>query len=205
LDKGEYWTVSDVGRASITVARGDQEVSYNPARVSGVSVYKEEYRDFSVGDRIKFTSPLKKQGIATGDFAHISKIEGDSFTVELSKDNRKIEINMANAPHIDHGYAITTMSSQGQGARLLIFSVNTNDPEHLMTAEAAYVGISRGKERIELLTNSIKEMLGAFENKQQKENAIDALKQSIDHSRQPEKIERQQPSHDHDQGYGFSM
>jgi ATP-dependent exoDNAse (exonuclease V) alpha subunit len=203
IGRGEYWTVSEVSRASITVASGDREVTYNPARLSGVSVYKEEYRDFAIGDRIKFTSPMKKQGIATGDFAYIAGINGDQFTVELAKDNREIKIDMGRAPHIDLGYTITTMSSQGQGAKLLIFSVNTNDPPSLNTAEAAYVGVSRGKEQIVLLTNSIQDMIGAFENKQRKENAIDALNQSIAYNREPAQIEQEQPDHKYGPGYSW--
>ena len=37
-------------------------VTYDPARVKGVTVYETELRSFAVGDRVQFTSPWKRKG-----------------------------------------------------------------------------------------------------------------------------------------------
>jgi ATP-dependent exoDNAse (exonuclease V) alpha subunit len=49
----------------LTVEKSNQElVTYDPRRLTGVSVYREIEREFSVGDRIQFTAPDKSLGVA---------------------------------------------------------------------------------------------------------------------------------------------
>jgi hypothetical protein len=50
---------SSVLRIEVTVQRSDgQEITYNPAQLSGVNVYRESNRIFSEGDRIQFRAPF---------------------------------------------------------------------------------------------------------------------------------------------------
>ena len=58
---------------TIQKTTGDQ-VSYDPKRLSGVSVYREAEREFSVGDRIQFTAPDKQLVIANRELAELSQL-----------------------------------------------------------------------------------------------------------------------------------
>jgi hypothetical protein len=60
IGTGEYVSVikKDSSRNTLTVERGNgEQVTYDPKRLSGVSVYREIKQEFSVGDRIQFTAP----------------------------------------------------------------------------------------------------------------------------------------------------
>lgn len=59
---------------------GDR-VSYDPKRLSGVSVYHEEERGISVGDRIQFTAPDKQLGVANRELGKIENIDTDGHLV----------------------------------------------------------------------------------------------------------------------------
>jgi ATP-dependent exoDNAse (exonuclease V) alpha subunit len=58
---------------TIQKTTGDQ-VSYDPKRLSGVSVYREAEREFSVGDRIQFTAPDKQLVTANRELAELSQL-----------------------------------------------------------------------------------------------------------------------------------
>ena len=52
----------------LTVVRGNgEQTTYDPRRQVGVSVYREQEKKFSVGDRVQFTAPSQelKPPIAT--------------------------------------------------------------------------------------------------------------------------------------------
>jgi hypothetical protein len=54
----------------LTVEKANQKLTtYDPRRFAGVSVYRENEREFSVGDRIQFTAPDKSPGVANRDLA----------------------------------------------------------------------------------------------------------------------------------------
>src|SRR5262249_62271296 len=110
---GDYATVlsSNYRENTITVKfKNDREYTYNPKRLSGVSVYREAERDFSVGDRIQFRAPYAAERVANGEFGTIKEITGKERKVEL-KDKRVVTIDPQTFQHIDHRYAVTSHSS----------------------------------------------------------------------------------------------
>jgi conjugative relaxase-like TrwC/TraI family protein len=67
IGKGEYARVSAVDASSnrLTVERTDgSERTYDPRRQQGVSVYREEERAFSIGDRVQLTAPAHELRVA---------------------------------------------------------------------------------------------------------------------------------------------
>ena len=78
IEGGTYGTVIGVNPTenvlTIKKASGDQ-VSYDPKRLSGVSVYREMEREFSVGDRIQFTAPEKQLGVANRELGTIERVD----------------------------------------------------------------------------------------------------------------------------------
>ena len=77
IEAGDYGTVVGINSAAnlLTVERSAGELAnYDPRRLTGVSVYREVAREFSVGDRIQFTAPDKSLGVANRDLAVIESI-----------------------------------------------------------------------------------------------------------------------------------
>ena len=72
--------MSHVDRDSntLTVKRhGGEELSYDPRRLQGVTVYRDGERKFSQGDRVQLTAPYHEQKLANRELATIERIEGD--------------------------------------------------------------------------------------------------------------------------------
>jgi hypothetical protein len=72
IEAGTYGTVVGINPAAnlLTVEKSSGELAtYDPRRLTGVSVYREIDREFSVGDRIQFTAPDKSLGVANRDLA----------------------------------------------------------------------------------------------------------------------------------------
>ncbi|MGA3196176.1 MAG: AAA family ATPase, partial [Terriglobales bacterium] len=91
----------------LTVEKSNQElVTYDPRRLTGVSVYREMERDLSVGDRIQFTAPDKSLGVANREMAAIEAIHPDGRLSVRLDNNRQIEFNPNEHRHLDHGYAV---------------------------------------------------------------------------------------------------
>jgi conjugative relaxase-like TrwC/TraI family protein len=157
IGKGEYARVSAVDATSnrLTVERKDgSECTYDPRRQQGVSVYREEERAFSIGDRVQLTAPARELGVANRELGTIASI-GDEKRIGLKmEDGRQIEMDANQHPHLDHGYAVTSHSSQGQTAERVLVHVDTElGAKDLLNNRMAYVSISRGAHDAQLFTN----------------------------------------------------
>jgi ATP-dependent exoDNAse (exonuclease V) alpha subunit len=74
---------------------------------------------------------------------------------------RKVEIDSLKYPHLDHGYAVTSHSSQGQTADRVLIHVDTElGAKDLLNNRMAYVAVSRGAYDAQIFTNN-REELGA--------------------------------------------
>jgi hypothetical protein len=57
-------------------------------------------------------------------------------------------------PHLDHGYAVTSYSSQGQTADRVLINVDTElGAKDLLNNRMAYVSVSRGAHDAQIFTN----------------------------------------------------
>ncbi len=92
IGKGEYARVMDVtGQQNrITVELNDgTERSYDPQRQSGVSVYREEERSFSAGDRIQFTAPANELKVANRELGTVEGITEGRMALRMD-DGRSV-------------------------------------------------------------------------------------------------------------------
>ena len=65
--------------------------------------------------------------------------------------------------HLDHGYAITSHSSQGQTSeRVLIHADTEHTHPDLLNSRMAYVAVSRARREAKIFTNSREEMIEAL-------------------------------------------
>jgi conjugative relaxase-like TrwC/TraI family protein len=161
IEPGEYARVQSVDTKEnrITIERENGEYrTYDPHRLAGVAVYHETDRAFSEGDRIQFTAPSKDLHVANRELGTVEKIN-DTGDVQIRMDSgREVAFNIREHPHLDHGYAVTSHSSQGQTADRVLVHVDTDKSELLINSSFAYVSVSRGQYDAEIYTNDKSEL-----------------------------------------------
>jgi ATP-dependent exoDNAse (exonuclease V) alpha subunit len=179
---GDYARVTATNheRNEITVETKDgRAVTYNPTRLSGVNVYQERERNFSEGDRIQFRAPFAEHRIANGELGTIRQIKDEEFIVALDS-GREIGFETEKFRHIDHGYAVTSYSSQGQTVDRVLVNADANESDLLLNQRMGYVAVSRAREEAVIFTNSTDQLKAALDRNVDKEMAIEALRQSRD-------------------------
>jgi conjugative relaxase-like TrwC/TraI family protein len=158
IGAGAYASVVAIDPAvnQLTVEKANQELAtYDPRRLTGVSVYQEIDREFSVGDRVQFTAPDKSLGVANRDLATIEAVHpAGQFSVRLDN-NRQIEFNAIEHRHFDHGYAVTSHSSQGLTAERVLVHADTRVHPDLLNSRFGYVSISRASHEATLFTDDM--------------------------------------------------
>jgi conjugative relaxase-like TrwC/TraI family protein len=177
---GDYAKVTSTNHArnEITVQTGDgREVTYNPARLSGVNVYQERDRLFSEGDRIQFRAPFAEHKVANGELGIIKEIKDEEFTVALDS-GREISFETEKFRHIDHGYAVTSYSSQGQTVDRVLVNADANESDLLLNQRMGYVAVSRAREEALIFTNSTEQLKSALDRSVDKEMAVEAVRQT---------------------------
>jgi ATP-dependent exoDNAse (exonuclease V) alpha subunit len=159
IERGEYARVKsvDAEKNLLTVVRANgSELSYDPRRHQGVSVYREEPRNFAVGDRIQFTAPANDLKTANRELGTVEAI-GQDGQMRLKMDGGRdvhLDLDPRQHPHLDHGYAVTSHSSQGQTAERVLIHVDTElAAKDLLNSRMAYVAVSRGAGDAQLYTN----------------------------------------------------
>jgi ATP-dependent exoDNAse (exonuclease V) alpha subunit len=157
-----------------------RELTYNPQRLSGVSVYREEQREFAEGDRTQFRAPFTEKRVANGELATIAKIGDEDLTVELDS-GREVSFETEKFRHLDHGYAVTSHSSQGTTVDRVLINADTSESRLLLNDRMGYVAVSRAREDAIIYTNSIQELRGALDRRADKEMAVEAVHQADQH------------------------
>src|SRR5258707_8773392 len=69
--------------------------------------------------------------------------------------NRLIEFNLNEHRHLDHGYAVTSHSSQGLTAERVLVHGDTSVHPDLLNSRFAYVSISRASHEVMLFTDDM--------------------------------------------------
>ena len=128
---------------AVRQAAGEVGESYRVATERGA-------RDFSAGDRVYFLRNERGLGVKNGTLGTVERIEGhapgqgDRLVVRLD-DGRSVGFEVKDYAHIDHGYAATVHKSQG----VTVDRTHVLATSH-MDRHAAYVGLSRHRERVDL-------------------------------------------------------
>jgi conjugative relaxase-like TrwC/TraI family protein len=156
IEAGAYATVVGTHQAtnllSVEQASGNV-VTYDPRRLTGVSVYRQVAHEFSVGDRIQFTAPDKSLGVANRDIAVIDSIGGDGQISAKLDNGRQIEFAPVNHRHFDHGYAVTSHSAQGLTAERVLINADMGVHPDLLNSRFGYVAVSRASHEANIFTD----------------------------------------------------
>jgi ATP-dependent exoDNAse (exonuclease V) alpha subunit len=100
------------------------------------------------------TAPLPDLKLANHELGTVEGI-GQDGRMNLKMDGgREVELDSVKNPHLDHGYAVTSHSSQGQTAdRVLIHADTELGAKDLLNNRMAYVSVSRGQWDAQIFTN----------------------------------------------------
>ena len=156
IERGSYARVVAVNPAEnlLSVEKQNAELAtYDPKRLRGVSVYREMEREFAIGDRIQFTTPDKQLQAANRDLATIEAISPRGEISARLDDGRTVAFSSRDNRHFDHGYAVTSHSSQGLTAERVLVNVDTSIHPDLINSRFAYVSVSRASVDARIYTN----------------------------------------------------
>ncbi len=107
-----------------------------------------------MGDRIQFTAPANELKVANRELGTIDTIEEDWRLRLKMESGRTIDLDPREHLHLDHGYAMTSHSSQGQTADRVLIHVDTKlGAKDLLNSRMAYVSVSRGRHDAQIYTN----------------------------------------------------
>jgi ATP-dependent exoDNAse (exonuclease V) alpha subunit len=130
-----------------------RSLAYNPMRLSGVSVYYESERTFTEGDRLQIRALNREKRIANGELGTITKIEPKHIRLTLDS-GREVSIDPEKFPHLDHGYAVTSYSSQGLTFDRVLVNIDTRQSAQLVNDRTVYVALSRARDEALIYTDS---------------------------------------------------
>jgi conjugative relaxase-like TrwC/TraI family protein len=176
IEAGSYASVVAIDPTAnlLTVERPSGELTtYDPRRLAGVSVYREMDREFSVGDRIQFTAPDKSLGVANRDLAAIETVHPDGHLSARLDNNRQIEFSTGEHRHFDHGYAVTSHSSQGLTAERVLVHADTHVHPDLLNSRFGYVSISRASHEATIFTDDLARLTPQLGNDISKTQALE--------------------------------
>ncbi len=180
ISAGEYARVvaTDEKTNTLTVKldKSQRAISYDPKRLQGVSVYREAEREFSAGDRLQFRAPYHAQKVTNGELGTLEKIEKGTLTVALDS-GRSVEFPIDKNRHLDHGYAVTSHSSQGQTVNRVLVNADTSEPDKLLNQRMAYVAASRARLDARIYTDSDQRLSAALARQVDKSTALEARRE----------------------------
>ena len=208
IGKGEYAQVKSIdapkNRLTVELQNGTER-TYDPRRQQGVSVFREEMRSFSVGDRIQFTAPANELKVANRELGTIESIDEDGRLRLKMDGGRAVELDPRKHPHLDHGYAMTSHSSQGQTADRVLIHVDTElGAKDLLNSRMAYVSVSRGAHDAQLFTNDREKLPAALGHDVSQQSAhVPEIKPDQAIAPQQEVSQGQQQDHGIGLGIGF--
>jgi hypothetical protein len=160
----------------VTVQKqGGQQVTYDPSRLRGIAAYREIEREFATGDKLQFTAPLRDLQIANRDLGTIQQI-GDDGKISVRMDGAKdriVRFDAAQMRHFDHGYAVTSHSSQGLTSERVLVNMDTEVYPELMSNRFAYVSVSRASHDAQIYTNNAAALAESLSRDVSKASAID--------------------------------
>jgi ATP-dependent exoDNAse (exonuclease V) alpha subunit len=208
IGKGEYARVKSVDAPSnrLTVELKDgTERSYDPRRQQGVSVYREQERAFSTGDGVQLTAPSRELKLANRELGTVESLGQDGRLSLRMDEGREIQLDLRLHPHLDHGYAVTSHSSQGQTADRVLIHVDTElEAKDLLNNRMAYVAVSRGAYDAQLFTNDREKLPAALGHDVSQQSAhVPEIKPNQTTAPEQEVSQGQQQDHGIGLGIGF--
>jgi hypothetical protein len=158
----------------LTVQKPDgAQLIYNPSSLFGISAYREIERQFAVGDRLQFTAPNHELGVASRDLGTIAHIAKDGQLAVRMDSGKTVKFDTNEMRHFDHGYAVTSLSSQGFVAERVLVNIDTSVHPDLINSRFAYASISRVSHDAQIYTNNAVSLIPGLSHKATETPAVE--------------------------------
>jgi len=184
---GTEWRVKDIDKDKNTLKLENKTVG-NVKQVEidlrkhgdNLSTYREQVKAFAVGDKVNMLKNDKGIGVQNGQTATIERIgkEGRATLKMESGEIRQFSFTKQ-YNYLDYGYAVTTYKSQGMNAKNAYYHADTSKG---VNYNQAYVGITRGKQKLRVFTDDKEAFKEQFKREQKKAF-------TMDHAEKTEKAE----------------
>jgi hypothetical protein len=136
---------------------------------------------------VQFTAPDRNLHVANRELATVDKIDGPQITVRMDGEQaRVLTFDVNQMRHIDHGYAMTSHSSQGLTAERVLINMDTSTHADLINTRFAYVSVSRASHDVQIYTNDAAALGQRLSSDVTKTSAVDfQQRQEPHHAQQP--------------------
>ena len=142
-------------------------------RLHGISAYREIERAFAIGDRLQFNAPNKELGVANRDLGTVERIGQDGQLAVRMDNGKSVAFDANEMRHFDHGYAVTSHSSQGLTADRVLVNIDIGVHPDLINPRFAYVSVSRAAQDVQIYTNAASSLAASLSHAVTKTSALD--------------------------------
>jgi conjugative relaxase-like TrwC/TraI family protein len=183
LERNDFATVRsvDTRKNLLTVdLNNGSSVTYDPRRLQGVHVFREVEREFAVGEKIQMTASNKSLGVANRDLGTIIAMENGQIAIRMNgKEERSVTLDPREFRQFDHGYAVTSHSSQGLTSERVLVNMDTDVHPELINGRFAYVSVSRASQDAQIFTNDATTLAESLSRDVSKTSALTLNKTQI--------------------------
>jgi len=155
-------------------------------------------------DRVQLTAPATELQIANRELGTIERVSHSGNLEILMDSGREVRFNIREHPHLDHGYAVTSHSSQGQTAQRVLIHVDTDSSELLVNNRFAYVSISRAQQDAHVYTNDGSKLSRSLSRESSQRTATEVEQQPTSPKTEPLSARGVRPSEE-EQGQGLGI
>ena len=188
LKRGDIYKIESVDekRNTITLSAGRKTKTFKPAKrklhKDKIQLFKQDSITLHTKDRVRFTRGGRDRNVNNNDRATLKALEDKTITLVMDKGKTiTLPHNASELRHMDHGWALTAYAVQGKTEKSAIVVMPSN-ASPLTTLDSLYVGMSRHKENVSLVTDNADRL------KFNLENALDIKMERMDvHKGQLEK------------------
>lgn len=161
--------VSDTGKVFGRDENGNvREVPL--AAADRFEVYVEERRRLAIGDRVRMVERAPTVGGGELTKGSFHRVEGFTTDGDVMLDRGHMVPKAF--PFLDHGYSSTSVSAQGLTVNTVLVAMGAASVP-AMSREQFYVSVSRGKRRVRLYVDDVKEVREAIQHTSARPSAHD--------------------------------
>jgi conjugative relaxase-like TrwC/TraI family protein len=179
IEAGSYAQVVETSPKDnlITVRKPDGvHATYDPSRLRGISAYREIEREFAIGERVQLTAPNRDLQVANRDLGTLREISPEGRLTLRLDSGREVSFDPREMRHFDHGYAVTSHSSQGLTSERVLVNMDTGVHPELINGRFAYVSVSRASHDAQVFTNDAANLAESLSRDVSKTSALDFAK-----------------------------
>jgi ATP-dependent exoDNAse (exonuclease V) alpha subunit len=115
--------------------------------------------------------------VANRDLGTIKQYGEDGrITMNMDGGKKTITFNPYEMRHFDHGYAVTSHSSQGLTSTRVLVNMDTEVNPELINGRFAYVSVSRASQDAQIFTNDASTLTERLSRDVSKTSALDFVK-----------------------------